>query len=395
MVKKTKLSAGWVGLYNGIAFLNFLLLPCFNNFAWAQQPADSGKAAAPEIHLLEPSKPMERELQGGEINTYEISLAANQYLQVHADQHSVDVIVTVIAPDGNQLSEIYTRFYGLEQISIVAKVAGIYRLHARAFAKDAPRGGYGLWIETGRNATPEDNDRMAAENVTSQGKQFLAKGLAEDIRRAREKYEQAVLLWHKIGDRYGEALAINGISFTCMWVGELRKAKTHCEQALALYRALGNRFGEGEVLHNLAAIYSAFGDKKRAIELYEQALSLRRAVRDRQGEGLTLSNFGGAYFSLGELQKAKNYFEQALTLLREVNDRAGEAIPLNGLAKVYMIWGQEKQALEHLTQALTLSQTINNRRAEVYTLLNLGQHYALKADKQKARILWPSASSFS
>ncbi len=182
---------------------------------------------------------------------------------MHADQRSVDVIVTVIAPDSNRLSEVDTHFYGLEQVSIVAEVPGNYLLHVRAFEKDAPRGNYGLWIETQRNVKPEDDDRVAAENVTSQGKQFLAKGLADDIYRAREKYEQAVPLWRKIGDRYGEALAINGISFTCMWVGNLRQAKTRCEQALARYRAIGNRFGEGEILHNLAAIYSAFGDQKK------------------------------------------------------------------------------------------------------------------------------------
>lgn len=64
MVKKIKLPAAAFGSHNGIAFLSFLLLLCFDNLALAQQPVDSSKATQ-NIRLLELGKPIERELQGG------------------------------------------------------------------------------------------------------------------------------------------------------------------------------------------------------------------------------------------------------------------------------------------------------------------------------------------
>ena len=50
---------------------------------------------APGATALEPGKPVERELAGGQSHSYSIALTAGQYLHVVVDQRGIDVVVTL------------------------------------------------------------------------------------------------------------------------------------------------------------------------------------------------------------------------------------------------------------------------------------------------------------
>src|SRR5262249_42228438 len=61
----------------------------------AQAPA-STRGAAPssqETDSLEPGKPIERELSGGQTHSYKITMISGQYLQVVVAQRGIDVAV--------------------------------------------------------------------------------------------------------------------------------------------------------------------------------------------------------------------------------------------------------------------------------------------------------------
>ena len=50
--------------------------------------------------------PIERELSGGQIHTYTIRLTGNQIARVIVEQREIDIVVSVIAPDGVKVFEV-------------------------------------------------------------------------------------------------------------------------------------------------------------------------------------------------------------------------------------------------------------------------------------------------
>ena len=65
----------------------------------------SATQSAQESDSLEPSKPVEREISGGQSHSYKITMIPGQYLQVVVAQRGIDVAVALFTPDGNKISE--------------------------------------------------------------------------------------------------------------------------------------------------------------------------------------------------------------------------------------------------------------------------------------------------
>src|SRR6185436_20272278 len=83
-----------------------------NNLLWVEaQPAQSPTGApgaaqsAQESITLEPGKPVERELSGGQSHFYKISMATGQYLHITVEQRGIDVAVALFGPDGKKIGE--------------------------------------------------------------------------------------------------------------------------------------------------------------------------------------------------------------------------------------------------------------------------------------------------
>ncbi len=156
-------------------------------------------------------------------------------------------------------------------------------------------------------ATLQNPNRAAAEQVFAEGMQLYQQGTAESLRQAIAKLEESLPLWRLVGD----------------------KAE------------------EGKTLNLIGSIYSNLGEKQQALEYYNQALPLRRTVGDKLGEAITLNNLGSFYHDLREKQQALEYYNQALLLFHAVGDKAGEAIILNNIGSFYDDLGEKQQALEY------------------------------------------------
>src|SRR5882672_8404466 len=74
----------------------------------AQAPVSTRGAAtsAQESISLEPGKPVERELSGGQSHSYKITMISGQYLHVVVAQRGIDVAVALFAPDGKKIVEV-------------------------------------------------------------------------------------------------------------------------------------------------------------------------------------------------------------------------------------------------------------------------------------------------
>src|ERR1044072_2062426 len=95
---------------------------------------------------LEPGKAVEGEIAGGESHTYQISLAAGQFVRFRLEQRALDMALTLSAPDGKQLVEMDLTGVG-EQESLSQEVAaGRYRLTVRGLGAVVLRGSYRLEV---------------------------------------------------------------------------------------------------------------------------------------------------------------------------------------------------------------------------------------------------------
>ncbi len=401
------------------------LLLIWGSTASAQTRIDSSQVA-PDIRPLEPGKPIERELKGGEVHAYQITLAAGQYLHVVVDQRGIDVVVTVLGPDNQKLIEVDSPngTQGPEPVVVIADTTGIYKLEVRSLEKEVKPGRYEMRIKELREATSKDRTRIAAERAFAEGKQLSSQGTAKFLQNAIKKYEEALSLWRMIEDTLKEVETINEIGFYYMRLSEFRKAieyfepalsllptvgdsslmamilnniggaydnlsekqkaLDYFEQALSILHAIGNTYGEAYALNNIGAIHSYLNQYQKALDYYEKALAIRRSIHDLRGQAETLANIGVLYADQNENQKALDYYEQALPFWRAAGDRYGENHLLNSMGVVCEALGKIQLALDYYNQALPISREVGNRRNEARLLSNIGHIYFSLGESQKA-----------
>jgi erythromycin esterase len=127
--------------------LTVLLLSC--QMSTAQE---SSRSSAPgqtgDMLRLEPGKPLEGKLKGGETQRYQVELESAQFLSVVVDQRGVDVVVRVFAPNGEKLAEVDSPngTEGSEPVAFEAKQTGFYRLEVSAPDAAAAEGRYEIKI---------------------------------------------------------------------------------------------------------------------------------------------------------------------------------------------------------------------------------------------------------
>jgi len=338
------------------------------------------------ITSLEPGKPIERELAGDQAHSYSIALTAGQYLHVVVEQKGIDVVVALFTPDGKKVAEVDSPNgkQGPEPISVLSGAAGNYRLEVRSLEAHAEAGRYQAKVEELRAAKLQDKSRIAAQQALAEGAQLASEGTSGSLRKAINKYQEALPVWRSANDRAKEAETLNSIGAIYDSVGEKQKALDFYNQALQLRRAVGDRRGEAVLLNNIGLVYDSLGEKQKALDFYSLALPTLRAVGDRSNEAVTLNNIGGVYDSLGERQKGLDFYNQALQLRRADGDRRGEAVTLNNIGGLYDSLGESQKALDYLNQALLLIRAVGNRRGEAGLLSNIGRVYDSLGERQKA-----------
>ncbi|HEU5299139.1 MAG TPA: AAA family ATPase [bacterium] len=130
----------------------------------------------------------------------------------------------------------------------------------------------------------------------------------------------------------------------------LREADEALRRALEVFRKLGDRQGEAEALEVLGGVTSDLrGSLRTAEEAYTRVLELYREMGDGMGQARTLSWLGRAQQQAGRLAAARATLEEALTVGRRHHERISEAKTLMGLAIIAHLEGRgdESIALHH------------------------------------------------
>ena len=374
------------------------------------------------------------------------TLAAGQFLHFEV-RLAAGLRVSWVDPAGeaHSLPDCPYDPLGAVEGALVASVAGSYRLEVK------PAGAYQLRVLASRQATPGDLELVAALGwfdeadrerlrrtpaarqaalaqyakaaavFRSAGRAYLeskavyllgaVKAESGDFAGARDTFLPLAALLERIGERTGQAAALNFAGGMLDVLGDpqsalavfaraevlfedpLRRAQVlsntgklqanltnwqaaldNYRRALALVRQAGGAPGmEANVLHNLAATHATLGDFDQAIPLFEQAVPLRRAAKDQRGEADTLTSLGRTHALLKRPAKALEYYAEALIPRLAVADRRGESSTRAAMGLAHAELGQSQMARENLAQALALARASQDKRGEATVQLQTAQ----------------------
>ncbi|MEP7336667.1 MAG: CHAT domain-containing protein [Acidobacteriota bacterium] len=292
------------------------LFLCWFELAFAQIGA--AQTSFPP-QTLELNQPVTREMAGGQSHSYQVAARAGQYLEAVVEQRGMDVVVTLLAPDGNRVAQFDgdSRPQGQERISQIIEAAGNYRLEVAARRADAPAGQYTLRLVALRDPTAQDRaaqeaTRLSAEalRLAGTGKQAEALPLAERALALREEalgaehpdvalaLDRLATLWR---DRQEFARA-EPLYLRALAIAEKQPAPGHPDLAL--------------ILNDLGAAYMLNADWSRAESSLQRALEVweRTLTANHPNLARALTNLGRVYNGKGEPAKARTVLQRALAI---------------------------------------------------------------------------------
>ncbi|MGH9768037.1 MAG: CHAT domain-containing tetratricopeptide repeat protein [Blastocatellia bacterium] len=402
-------------------FAGMLSFPCLSSIASMQN-------TQAQARRIEPGKPVERELKGGEVHQYQVEMEAGQFLHAIVEQRGIDVVVIIFAPSGQKVIEVDSPNgdNGPEPVYLIGETPGLYRLEIRSLEPAALAGKYEIRIEALRASEEKDLSLIQAFRLSADAGALRQKGDGASISQAVEKYEQALPLWrtagnkrkeaetlsnlgylyynylgdslkareyheqeaplqHELRDEFSEAIAWNNLGYAYKSLGDLSKAEEAVNKSLQLHRIAGRQENVGVELDTLGMIYRQQGKWEQAIEHCQQALAIFREIKNAHHISVALSVLGNIYSDLGDYSRALDYSIQSLEVARSANDHLRVMAGLNEMAIRHFYLLEYEKAEMFYTQAVDLARKLRNRRYEGAILTSLGNLYKKLKDNTKAR----------
>jgi len=333
---------------------------------------------------LELGKPNSRELAASQHDSYRLKLIAGQFALLTIDPTDIELVLTVIGPDGHQITRIACSYgtKAAESVYIVARDPGFFLVLVRASGEFAPPGHYDLRVVELRHATPKDRDRSEAQRTLVEGYKLLDSPgpyriPVDRAENALAQFRKSLHFWKQSDDLRGEALSLAAIGVAYRHLGDWPKAADNCNRALRIFRAIHDTRKEASVMAEMGRIIDGKGDPQQAINSYNQAMPLFQIVNDRHGEYDTLLSIGNLYRITGELSKALEAHNRALSLSQDLNSGRVDQDVYTDIGAVYDDMGESFKALEYYGKALSVV-----RSAEI--LSDVGLLYVHLGQIQKA-----------
>jgi tetratricopeptide (TPR) repeat protein len=246
----------------------------------------------------------------------------------------------------------------------------------------------GPWAEAiGNHTTAAESarrlgDRLGQANALNELGVVLR--LTGDYRRAAETQRDALRIYTQLGNRLGQANALSHLGYLHSLTDDYPRAAADLRKALALYTALGDRVGQPDALNHLGTVLRLTGDFEGAAQTLEQALRLCRELGYRQGESSTLIYLGAVRLRTGDHRGAAESLEAALEICLELGHRLGQANALSYLGSVWQQTGDFQAADKTHEEALGIYRELGNRLGQANALNELGMVSRETGDLQAA-----------
>src|SRR5713101_7361879 len=199
------------------------------------------------------------------------------------------------------------------------------------------------------------------------------------------RHATAVQAARRLGDRLGEATALNDLGDVRLLTDDYPRAAEALEAALGIFGDLGDRLGQVRALTGLGAVRRLTGDYPRAAEALEAALGISRDLGNQLGQTNALTGLGAVRRLTGDYPGAAEALEAALGISRDLGDQLGQASALTGLGAVRQLTGDHPGAAEALEAALGISRSTGYRHGEAEVLNEVGALNRIRGDIDQAR----------
>lgn len=187
-----------------------------------------------------------------------------------------------------------------------------------------------------------------------------------------------------VGDRLGEANALNDLGDVRRLAGDYPGAAEARLAALAIFRELANPLGEANALTGLGTVRYFTDDYTGAAHVLTTALKIYDDLGNWQGQANALTELGAVRPRTGDYPGAIQALKAAMRIYRDIGDRQGEANALNYLAQARRLTGDYRGAVEALEDALAIFQDVGNRGGQANALIELGAVRPLTGDYPSA-----------
>jgi DNA-binding SARP family transcriptional activator len=173
---------------------------------------------------------------------------------------------------------------------------------------------------------------------------------------ALECIEQAYDLSRSVGDRYGQASAIEVRGMVRVAEGDSARAFADLQEAVQMRRDLDDAAGAGVALCNLAEAHFRFGQPERSLEVLQESLAIRRERANPAGEAITLANIAEVQLKIGRPIEALASTEESLARSQQSGERLNEGRTRSLRAKILLQLGRLDEAVKECEQALRLAE---------------------------------------
>jgi tetratricopeptide (TPR) repeat protein len=334
------------------------------------RPLDPNQGAQ-EAAVLEPGKPIARELSGGQEHRYQLTLAEGQYASLMVEQHGVDVGVRLFGTEGQFIAVVDSEYrsQGQERVELVAEAAGSYRLGVAASSKSAPAGSYEIRLAELRAATSNDRSLQEARRLETNFDRSFSAGKYEDARQSAERalavsenvlgtehpfvatllydlalycdekqdFARAISLTERalatgantLGDEHPQTINLSrSFAWLLYETNEVAKAERLAERAVELsQKTLGPE--HHSLAHCLMTLGNVTRDPKRSEQLLQRALMMVEKTLGAEHDltGTVLNALGDFYSGEGDYSRAEQLLMRAQAIYEKNKGRKTSLMP--------------------------------------------------------------------
>lgn len=232
----------------------------------------------------------------------------------------------------------------------------------------------------------------------------MAAQLAEheyNFRRASAWLEESLRLYRELGDREGEAAALNRLGIATLDAGEYAQAEEWFQHGLALRRVSGDIRGMAGALTNLGVVSLHLGEYEQARSRLEEALACYHEVGDithitdagdvempTVGAANVLADLGVVTYYLGDYNRADELLKQGLAMFQQLGFSAAVAVASHFLGNVAREQGDTNGAGTQYMQALDLYRTHSHPQGAVQCLEDVARWASICGQVERAAQLW-------
>jgi|688.fasta_scaffold00283_3 tetratricopeptide (TPR) repeat protein len=205
-----------------------------------------------------------------------------------------------------------------------------------------------------------------------------------DIINSLELFNQALVVYEKLGDKKNYAACLINIGGTYDNQGDLNRALDYYHQSLKILEVEENIEALIACYINIGNVYKKLNDHEAALRYYQKSLLVSEKNKDKNGIAHAYNFIGIIYQIKGNKTEALDYFYKSLKIKEELNDLVGISQCYNNIGTTFKRTSQLPKAINFFNKSLDISMKLLDKKAIANTLDNLAQCYLEINDLVKA-----------